>query len=176
MLPSRMLTRIQVARRLGKSVATVRRLEGAQLHPYVDASGVHRFDVREVERLARRLNVPGARLDIASAGIDAVEARYPQLTAPATEEGADEHDARRAPPVNRCGYHLEEIARLRQRVRDLEEALTQNRADAEAEASDELRARRRLLRELLDLRASSSSRRLRQIGPELLDAMIDFLG
>jgi hypothetical protein len=78
--------------------------------------------------------------------------------------------------VSHCGVHLEEIARLRHRVRDLEEALTQNRADAEAEASDELRARRRLLRELLELRASSSSRRLRQIGPELLDAMIDFLG
>lgn len=78
--------------------------------------------------------------------------------------------------MNRCGDYLEEIARLRHRVRDLEEALTQNRADAEAEASDELRAHAVSLGELLELRASSSSRRLRQIGPELLDAMIDFLG
>jgi hypothetical protein len=63
---------MQVARRLGKSVATVRRLEGAQLHPYVDASGVHRFDVREVERLARRLNIRGAHVDVVPERIEAV--------------------------------------------------------------------------------------------------------
>jgi len=34
-------------------LATVRRLEGTELHPVVDASGVHRFDPREVEALAR---------------------------------------------------------------------------------------------------------------------------
>jgi len=34
-------------------LATVRRLEGFELHPVVDASGVHRFDPFEVEALAR---------------------------------------------------------------------------------------------------------------------------
>lgn len=49
-----MLTRAQVARRLGKSIATVRRLEGVALHPVIDDEGVHRFDETEVERLVDR--------------------------------------------------------------------------------------------------------------------------
>lgn len=44
--------RKQVAQRLGKSVATVRRLEGVLLHPTVDSTGKHRFDSDEVEQLA----------------------------------------------------------------------------------------------------------------------------
>jgi hypothetical protein len=45
------MTRKQVAVRLGKSLATVRRLEGVRLHPVRDAQGVHRFDPDEVEDL-----------------------------------------------------------------------------------------------------------------------------
>ena len=44
-----MLTRAGVAKRLGRSIATVRRLEGVELHPWVDERGVHRFDAAEVE-------------------------------------------------------------------------------------------------------------------------------
>jgi hypothetical protein len=44
-----MLTRSQVARRLGKSIATVRRMEGSELHPWKDDAGVHRFDPDEVD-------------------------------------------------------------------------------------------------------------------------------
>jgi hypothetical protein len=51
-----MMTRTDVARRIGKSVATVRRLEGVELHPIVDEDGVHLFDEAEVERLANRLS------------------------------------------------------------------------------------------------------------------------
>jgi len=47
-----MLTRGQVAKRLGKSIATVRRLEGRELHPRRDAKGVLRFDRDEVEAVA----------------------------------------------------------------------------------------------------------------------------
>jgi hypothetical protein len=47
-----MMTRAHVARRLGKSIATVRRLEGTELHPKVDDRGVNQFDPNEVERLA----------------------------------------------------------------------------------------------------------------------------
>ncbi len=50
------MTRTDVARRLGKSVATVRRLEGVELHPTVDEGGVHLFEEAEVERLANRLS------------------------------------------------------------------------------------------------------------------------
>lgn len=47
------MTRRQVARRLGKSLTTIRRIEGVLLHPNVDSRGVHRFDSTEVESLAQ---------------------------------------------------------------------------------------------------------------------------
>ncbi|HKO46071.1 MAG TPA: hypothetical protein VJV79_00020 [Polyangiaceae bacterium] len=47
------MTRKQVAQRLGKSIATVRRIEGLLLHPRQDARGVRRFDPRAVEALAK---------------------------------------------------------------------------------------------------------------------------
>jgi hypothetical protein len=50
-----MLTRIQVARRLRRSIATVRRIEGLYLHPVVDWRGVHRFYPDEVRSLAQDL-------------------------------------------------------------------------------------------------------------------------
>jgi hypothetical protein len=48
-----MLTRAAVAKRLGRSITTVRRMEGNELHPWTDSRGVHQFDDGEVERLAR---------------------------------------------------------------------------------------------------------------------------
>ena len=56
-----MLTRAQVARRLGKSIATVRRLEGTLLHPRLDYRGVNRFDPVDVEELRLRVR-DGLRL------------------------------------------------------------------------------------------------------------------
>jgi hypothetical protein len=50
------MTRQQVAKRLGKSLATVRRLEGSRLHPVADTRGVHHFDPDEVEALARDID------------------------------------------------------------------------------------------------------------------------
>lgn len=47
----RMLTRSQVARRIGKSIATVRRLEGRVLHPLLGDGDVRLFHESEVERL-----------------------------------------------------------------------------------------------------------------------------
>lgn len=44
-----MLTRSGVAKRIGRSIATVRRMEGRSLHPTQDAHGVHWFDPQEVE-------------------------------------------------------------------------------------------------------------------------------
>jgi DNA-binding transcriptional MerR regulator len=47
-----LLTRKQVADRIGSSVATVRRYEGTLLHPRVDEDGTRRFDPKEVTALA----------------------------------------------------------------------------------------------------------------------------
>lgn len=58
----KMLTRSQVARRIGRSIATVRKMEGQTLHPRVDARGVHRFDAAEVETVARRVAETGCAL------------------------------------------------------------------------------------------------------------------
>jgi DNA-binding transcriptional MerR regulator len=49
------LTRDDVAKRLGVSVSTVRRLEGTRLHPVIDDKGVRRFKASDVERLAKEL-------------------------------------------------------------------------------------------------------------------------
>lgn len=49
-----MLTRSQVANRLGKSIATVRRMEGTELHPRRSPEGVNLFDPVEVAEVARR--------------------------------------------------------------------------------------------------------------------------
>jgi hypothetical protein len=56
-----MLTRGQVAKRLGRSVATVRRMEGHELHPKRDADGVLRFDPAEVQRARVRRDGRGVR-------------------------------------------------------------------------------------------------------------------
>jgi hypothetical protein len=56
-----MLTRSQVARKLGKSVATVRRMEGVELNPVRDERCFHRFDEREVALVARRIAENGGR-------------------------------------------------------------------------------------------------------------------
>ena len=49
------LTRDDVAKRLGVSISTVRRLEGSRLHPLIDEKSVRRFKASDVERLAKEL-------------------------------------------------------------------------------------------------------------------------
>lgn len=57
-----MLTRHDVATRLGVSIATVRRMEGSALHPTVDSQGVHWFAVTEVRSVSiERSQKPLAR-------------------------------------------------------------------------------------------------------------------
>ncbi len=58
---ARMLTRSQVARRLRRSLATVRRMEGQELNPVCNERGVHLFDEGEVEQAARHLEEHGRR-------------------------------------------------------------------------------------------------------------------
>ena len=51
-LPTKELTRAQVAARLDVSISTVRRYEGERLHPRVDEDDVRWFDEKEVAALA----------------------------------------------------------------------------------------------------------------------------
>lgn len=56
-------TRTQVARLLRVHESTVKRMEKrGDLHPFKDARGWHRFDRKEVEALAERLDVQGPEL------------------------------------------------------------------------------------------------------------------
>lgn len=55
------MTRAEVAKRIGRSIATVRRMEGKELHPSVDWNGVHLFDPDEVEAVAQELKENGRR-------------------------------------------------------------------------------------------------------------------
>jgi hypothetical protein len=57
-----MVTRRQVAARLGKSIATVRRIEGELLHPIRNARGVYLFHVHEVEVLKRAVDAGKVQL------------------------------------------------------------------------------------------------------------------
>ncbi|HYP97835.1 MAG TPA: hypothetical protein VER96_04120 [Polyangiaceae bacterium] len=51
----RLLTRGQVARRLGTSLSTVRRMEGAQLKPIIGPRGVHYFEETEIQAVFVRV-------------------------------------------------------------------------------------------------------------------------
>lgn len=55
------MTRAEVARAIGRSIATVRRMEGKELNPEVDWQGVHHFDAEEVEAVAEELRENGRR-------------------------------------------------------------------------------------------------------------------
>jgi len=76
-----MLTRGQVAKRLGKSVATVRRLEGQALHPRRDARGVLRFDPDEVEAVAEGNAGESSRSGWLEAELDGREREEPAVGA-----------------------------------------------------------------------------------------------
>lgn len=56
-------TRHQVAEHLGVSIATVRRMEGRELHPEIEATGIRLFDATEVRllRAERGRPVPSRR-------------------------------------------------------------------------------------------------------------------
>lgn len=87
-----MLTRAQVAKRLGRSIATVRRLEGSELRPWRDARGVHRFALADVERVLvrRAAGLPSA----ASAGLVESGRRVASTrTTASTDCGASESSA-----------------------------------------------------------------------------------
>ena len=75
------MTRTEVARYLGKSVATVRRAEGVHLHPRRDHRGVHHFRPAEVRALAQAIRGGEVRL---------TQIKFQQPAEPHTES-SDEH-------------------------------------------------------------------------------------
>src|SRR5690606_14384846 len=85
-----MLTRTGVARRLGKSIATVRRMEGVELHPTRDERGVHHFDPDEVDAVASG-EITGGR----DHRMRDLEDYWRELERRLTEEHQAEEDRRR---------------------------------------------------------------------------------
>lgn len=61
-LPCAMMTRSAVAKALGRSVATVRKLEGVKLFPERNDAGTWLFDPEEVKALAREVHQTGRAL------------------------------------------------------------------------------------------------------------------
>jgi hypothetical protein len=85
-LPHGKLTRAEVARRLGVSVTTLRRMEGTKLHPTRRSDGVHVFDETEVEsvlvtyrRVRSRTTRIGTEVDgaIAAQAFECFDQRVP---------------------------------------------------------------------------------------------------
>jgi hypothetical protein len=97
-----MLTRAQVADRLGRSVATVRRLEGVVLHPSRGRRGVRLFAADEVERVAREGYPPQLS--------DSLEA---PRSAPARFDGTSQN-AERCPSAAAFRALQEELAQTRE--------------------------------------------------------------
>ena len=64
----KLLTRGQVARRLGMSLSSVRRMEGEQLKPIVDERGVHYFEETEIQAVFVRVRRARAPRDELASG------------------------------------------------------------------------------------------------------------
>jgi len=158
------MRRAQVAKRIGKSVATVRRLEGMELFPTMDEDGTHRFDPAEVEAFAARTD---RNTRSQSSWLRAELARR------AEEEAEDRDHAARLERqrVDTEAFHrnLAEQRAREQRTREERErrALAEARAELEAVRHD-------LALEV----ASASPRDLRRIGsdPAFMRTMEDLFG
>ncbi len=111
------MTRGQVAKRLGKSLATVRRIEGVLLHSTQDSQGVHRFDPDEVETLARRIEAGDVALwqslrDAGDRGEHSIDSE-PRAAAAAISDLERQVEALRDQLENERVRHGRELAALR---------------------------------------------------------------
>lgn len=172
---SPMLTRSAVANRLGKSIATVRRLEDKVLHPVRDAKGVLWFSEDEVDQLVRhptpapslfsrpitmrdRDSVPDDR----GYRLDALLQRVDEL-----ERG---QQAERA----RVALRVEEAERLAQNAQRELEAMERARQEHMRQvAADEAIELMRVRYEALEMLASLSARQLARMEAEDLEALIE---
>lgn len=128
-----MLTRSGVAKRLGKSIATVRRMEGVEFHPTLGSDGVRLFDPDEVEGVASGRPGPSPHR---IADLTARRILNPDDVPPGTENRIAELESELA---RERTAHAESLAWLRQEA-----------ARREKHAADEARELAALLDSLTD--------------------------
>jgi hypothetical protein len=95
------MTRREVARFLGVSYATVRRLQGTDLHPRRDYGGVYKFDFQEVQALRERRPGPPEPRECANDGDVAAESFK------LFRDGVDQRDAVIA--LKRAPHEIEQL-------------------------------------------------------------------
>jgi hypothetical protein len=170
-----MLTRNGVAKRLGKSIATVRRMENAELHPTRDARGVHRFSVDEVERVARA--DPGSEERRHRMGLAAPQSRDYEAEIAEHQRRFQELSQRTAQleQARASDHHSFQVALqiAERRVKDFKEPELPARAHAAvAEAAEH-----QLMRaELAELLGSLTRRQLARIDPVEFEELLRFIG
>jgi hypothetical protein len=124
------MTRQQVAKRLGKSLVTVRRLEGGCLHPRQDSRGVHHFRTEEVEALVE---------DIEQGRISLWQELWQEHEAVTADERFEECDgctALRKKVKALRGQFDEQSADHQRAIESLEHARARERAKYESEAHE----------------------------------------
>ena len=134
------LTRDDVAKRLGVSVSTVRRLEGSKLHPVVTNTGVRRFKPADVEQLAATLAAnQNTQRNAEKAAVRAVELSKGELAARVFERLEQRHSlaeiviALRVPPEEvRELYHTWLVGLWAGELQRKEPALPARHSDQEA--------------------------------------------
>ena len=132
------MTRQQVAQRLGKSLATVRRIEGTLLHPTRDARGQYRFDDSEVEDVARRIesgevtvwqqlraNSPSGLTDIAGSVFGRAECGDCETLQQQVQQLSDELDELRRTHEHELRILRHERERHERESRELHDQLTE---------------------------------------------------
>ena len=164
-----MLTRPQVAKRLGKSVATVRRMEGNELFPTRDERGIYRFDPDEVERVAQ-----------------ADRTRLPRSTPHRTAELDELHDRLAEVEAEReADRELEEMRRRHEEWRERHAAQQrereeQERHEAEAKRLHELQEEHERLQESiaqqkLEFAESLTRRDIARLDDDEFERLMDLL-
>jgi hypothetical protein len=168
-----MLTRSGVAKRLGKSIATVRRMEGLELHPTRGSNGVHLFDPDEVDAAARRETVGRSH-------------RVSDLAARRYVDDGEETEGADAEAPNRVASlevelsrqrraHAAEIEHLRQDAIERERSVADDRA--EAMRSARVQAEREAVAVAVGVFVDSlTDRELAQLGEEGLEELAELLG
>lgn len=160
----RVLTRMQVARRLGKSVATVRRLEGHSLNPVRDGRGIHRFHPEEVERLARGERPVPSPNDAA-----------PALRADADQLDIGELEDKLRDATDRAWVAEHQLERVRRSQREIVTGLDERLADFATEC-EAIRLQNRDLREIVQRTAAVLAENEKRELRALAETMLEFLG